>query len=380
MNYLNASERALNLIPGLEFKAEGYKEENIKSTADSIVTPDFEFYKAAMVYVDSLCKPPGSLGKMEDFYGRLFSIFNGSIPEFKKCVVVFAGDNGVTDEGISRNPVDTTQKICMNILNGGSGLCKIGAYYNTDIFLEDIGVIRDIEGHTDHKVLYGTQNSVNGPAMSREEAAKCILSGMQVTEKLIESGYNLIGAGEMGVGNTTTSAAVLSALTGAKPGVVTGYGSGISHEDLLNKIRVVGESINNNQPFTDLLDLLRKISGADILAMTGAYLKCAEKGIPFVLDGVISIAALISATYFNKDVLSYAFPSHSSVEPGFKVASEFLGLKPPIDMDMRLGEGSGCPIGMNIMELSIFTLSNMAKFEDVSVDKNDYIDIRRKEN
>lgn len=380
MNYTNASEKALNPIKGLDFKAVGYNEELIKRTADSIALPDNMGFERAMDYVDSLCKPPGSLGKMEEIYGRLFSIFNGSIPNFKKCVVVFAGDNGVTEEGVSRNPVDTTYKICVNIQNNGSGLCKISTFYNTDVLLEDIGVLRDIEGHTEHKVLYGTNNTVKGPAMTRKEAADCLISGMTVAEDLIDSGYNLIGAGEMGVGNTTTSASVLSALTGAKPGKVTGYGSGISSEDLINKIRVVEQSIEINQPFTDILDVLSKVSGADILAMTGVYLKCAQRKIPFVLDGVISMAALISASYFNSDVLAYAFPSHSSVEPGFKVAADFLGVKPMLDMDMRLGEGSGCPIGMNLMELSVFTLSNMAKFEDVSVNKNDYIDIRRKEN
>lgn len=362
------------------FHPENETEKSISDCIDSIRVPEERFRKEASEYADSLCKPLGSLGKLEEIYIRLYSIFRGDIPDFKKCVLVFASDNGVVSEGVTRNPQDTTYKVCMNILNNGSGLSKIAQFYETDVFLEDIGVIRDVKGHTDHKVLRSTGNIRYERAMTREDALRCLIAGMECAKTKIRQGYNLIGAGEMGVGNTTTSAALISVLTDNEPQTVTGYGSGITDSDLKNKIEVIQDAIRNNGPFTDILDVLGKISGGDIIAMAGVYLQCAIDGIPFVTDGVISVAAFLAASMFSKKVSEFAFLSHRSTEPGFMKATESLDMEPILDLKMRLGEGSGCPAGMNMMELSVFTLENMAGFRDVDVKKTDYIDIRRNNN
>lgn len=370
------TERDTRLYAQLGFSAQGDLEEGIGQVCQAVRLPGEEFKQAARDYNDSLCKPPGSLGRLEDIYERLYGIFEGRIPVFKKCVVVYAGDNGVVAENISRNPVATTVKVCHNILQGGSGLSQIAGFYGVEVFLEDIAVREDILGHTDHKVLYGTGNMRLGPAMTREEAARCLWMGMETAGRLIKEGYNLIGAGEMGVGNTTTSAAVISCLTGALPEAATGFGSGITEADWQNKVNVVADAILVNRPYTDILDVLSKLAGGDILAMAGTYLKCAQMGIPFVTDGVIAMAALISAASFNQAVLHYGFASHRSTEPGAVIVEKLLSLQPVLDLEMRLGEGSGCPIAMDIMELAVHTLTHMATFQAVSVNKNDYIDIR----
>lgn len=253
---------------------------------------------------------------------------------------------------------------------------RIAAYYGVDVYLEDLAVLEDVPGHTDYKVRPGTGDMRLGPAMTREEAARSLLAGIQRTNALINEGYNLIGAGEMGVGNTTTSSAVISVLTGVSPDVTTGYGSGITEAMRGNKIQVVKDALRVNAPYRDILDVLAKVSGADICAMAGTYLACAARRIPFVLDGVISMAALAAARSFSPQVMEYCFPSHKSQDAGARAVEKALSIRPMLDMEMRLGEASGCPLAMDLIQCSLFTLGTMATFDDISVNKNDYIDIR----
>lgn len=351
-------------------------ENSISEIIRGIRPVDPDYFTEAREYNDSLCKPLGSLGRLEEIRERLWAITEGNLAPFKKAVVVYAGDNGVFAEGVSYNPQDITYKVCLNIKAGRSGLGRIAKFYNTSVFLEDLAVLEDVPGHTDYKVRKGTGNIKLGPAMSRLEAAEFILAGMRRTEDLIDQGYNLIGAGEMGVCNTTTSAAVISVLTGKDPAFTTGLGSGLTRQGFDQKIAVIRESIRVNEPFSDILDLVSKLGGADICAMAGTYLACARHSVPFVLDGVISLAALAVSYEFSPDVLDYAFPSHRTRENGARAVEELFSLKPMVDLEMRLGEGSGCPIAMNLMECAVFTLGSMASFNDVSVNKEDYIDIR----
>lgn len=350
--------------------------QELQKVLEKIKKPEEEAYLKAKEHNDNLCKPLGSLGKLEEIYLRLAGIFPKGFVPFKKAVVVFAGDNGVVAEKVSANPVDTTYKVCLNILNGRSGLAKIASFYQVDVFLEDIGVIQDVVGHTDHKVLYGTGNIAKEPAMTIAQAMKTLLAGIGVAEKLYLSGYNLMAAGEMGTGNTTTAAALIAALTGLTARETTGLGSGLDGAGLERKISAVQTALNRIQGERDPLELLRNLGGADIGAMAGFYLGCAAQGIPFVLDGVISMAAMLLAKSLHPGVMDYAFASHLSSEPGANLAAKSLALEPPLMMNMRLGEGSGAPFAMNLMECAVYTLTDMASFSDVSVKKEDYIDIR----
>lgn len=339
---------------------------------------DESYLMEAKKYNDTLCKPLGSLGKLEDMYERLYCIFKGKIPEFKKVVIVYASDNGVYKEKISSNPQDTTYKVCKNIINGGSGLCKLAKFYNVKVELLDLGVLEDVVSHTKYKVKKGTNNIRYEAAMQREDAVKAILAGFNKTLELAKEGYNMFGAGEMGVGNTTTSATIISVLLNENAENTTGLGSGLTDSMYENKIKVINDAIINNSPFTDIIDVCAKLSGFDILGMAGTYLASSYLGYPFVLDGVISMAALLIASKINPLVLQYAFSSHSSEEKGAKLTQKHLKIKPFLDLNMRLGEGSGCPIAMSVLESAVYTLSNMATFNDVSVSKDDYIDIRKK--
>lgn len=347
---------------------------------DDIKEVDQNFLKEAVEYNDTLCKPLGSLGNLEEIYIRLFGIFKGKIPKFKKVVTVFASDNGVYNQNVSFNPQDTTYKVCQNIISEGSGLCRLAKFYNVSVRLQDLGVLKDVENHNKLKVGYSTDDITKGPAMSRESALKGLKAGFINTYELIQEGFNLFGAGEMGVANTTTSAAVISVLTDTSSETSTGYGSGITDEMYENKKNVIKRAIEVNSPFKDVIDVCAKLSGYDILGMAGTYLSCAYFGFPFVLDGVISMAALLIASGINPKVLDYAFSSHSSVESGAKVTQHKLKLKPFLNLNMRLGEGSGCPIAMSVIESAVFTLSTMASFKDVSLEKNNYIDIRKENN
>ena len=359
------------------FKPEVNKVElEIVQVLEHIVPLDQSYIDEAKKYSDSLAKPLGSLGRMEDIWETMWAITEGKLEPLKKAVVVYAGDNGVCAQGVSSNPQDVTFKVCESILTGRSGLGRIASFYGVDVHLEDLAVLEDVPGHTDYKVLRGTGDIRQGPAMTRQQAAQAVLAGIQRTQSLIDSGYNLIGAGEMGVGNTTTSSAVISILTGVAPDVTTGYGSGITETMRHNKIQVVKDALSVNEPYGDILDVLAKISGADICAMAGTYLVCAANRIPFVLDGVISMAALAAAKAFHPQVMAYCFPSHKSQDAGARAVEQVLGVRPMLDMNMRLGEASGCPLGMNLIECSLFTLGTMATFDDISVNKNDYIDIR----
>lgn len=352
------------------------EEQALKDLISGIYPVDREALTKARRLNDTLAKPLGSLGKLEEIRARLWAIRKGELSGFKKAVLVFAGDNGVCEERVSFNPQDTTHKVCQNILSGRSGLGRIAAYYGVDVYLEDLAVLTDVEGHAAFKVRRSTGNIRKGPAMTREEAARFVLAGAKKTKDLIKDGYDLIGAGEMGVGNTTTSSAVISVLTGKEPEEVTGLGSGLTPEGLRHKIQVVGDAVKVNVPYGDVLDILSKLGGADICAMAGCYLACAAMGIPFVLDGVISLAALSAAFECSPFVLDYAFSSHKPVEAGARAVEEKFNLKPMLDLDMRLGEGSGCPIAMDLMECAVFTLETMATFQEVSLSEADYIDIR----
>lgn len=325
---------------------------------------------------DQLAKPLGSLGKMESIYARLYAMFDGAINLSKKVVVVYAADNGVVDEGVSSNPQETTYIVANNMLQGKAGLCAISRHAGSEIRVIDMGCKRDLPGHAADKIRYGTGNILHEKAMSRQECVEAILVGYRRTLELIKQGYTLFGTGEMGVGNTTTSAAVISALLGLEAAAVTGYGAGLTDLMKVHKTEIIQAVVRKHAPYQDVLDLVSKVGGLDMLGIAGTYLACAQHQLPCAVDGLISITGLLIASRLCPHVLDFCFASHKSAEPGYQAVCESLGLEPLLLMDMRLGEGTGCPLAFFLLENSVYTIEHMPTFAEGNLSKADYIDIR----
>ena len=304
-------------------------------------------------------------------------MFKGDIHLDKQVVLVFVADNGVVAEGVSANPQQTTYTVAKNILASQTGLCAISEHVGSSIALVDIGCCRDVFETCKDKVRYGTGNIRRETAMTREEAIEAILVGYQKTISLINDGYTLFGTGEMGIGNTTTSAAVISAILGVEAETVTGYGAGLTKDMKAHKTLVIEDALRYHAPYEDVIDIVSKLGGLDMLGMVGTYLACAEYSLPCVIDGLISMTGLLIASRLTPKVLGYCFASHQSTEPGYKMVCEALGLEPMLLMDMRLGEGSGCPLAFFLISNALYTIEHMPTFSEAHLLKDDYIDIRR---
>lgn len=331
-------------------------------------------------YVDKLSKPIGSLGTLEDIVIRLSGIKGAHIDRInKKNVVLMCSDNGVQEEGVSSCPREVTAAVVENFIKGTTGVCKLSRYYGSDLTIVDIGVDKDFTSPKvlNKKIRYGTSNMAKEPAMTREEAIKAIKIGIEVVRDLKEAGYDLIGTGEMGVGNTSTSAAIISVLSGIDSDNIVGKGSGLTEEGLKHKRDVVRRAIEINNPNPkDVLDVLSKVGGFDIAGLCGIFLGGAIYKVPVVIDGLISSAAALCAKKLNEKATKYMFASHLSAEPGAVYVMKELGLNPMLTLGMRLGEGSGCPLAFGIMESAIYTINSIDSFDESGIDITNYVDIR----
>ncbi|HEL1643574.1 TPA: nicotinate-nucleotide--dimethylbenzimidazole phosphoribosyltransferase [Streptococcus suis] len=325
---------------------------------------------------DQLAKPLGALGKMETIYARLYAMFQGAIDISKQIVLVYVADNGVVAEGISANPQETTFIVARNMLEGKTGLCAISRHVGSDVRVVDIGCMKDVHTNQVCKVRRGTGNILKEPALTREEAVEAIMVGYRETLSCIQKGYKLFGTGEMGIGNTTTSAAVISAILNLEASQVTGYGAGLTEGMKSHKTQVIESAVACHAPYKDVLDIVSKVGGLDMLGMAGTYLACAHHQLPCVVDGLISITGLLIASKLNSHVLDYCFASHVSTEPAYRLVCEHLGLDPMLLMDMRLGEGSGCPLAFFLMSNAVYTIEAMPTFSEGKLSRDDYIDIR----
>lgn len=343
---------------------------------------DEEAIQKAWNRLDNLTKPIGSLGELEEIAAKMAGITRKVHNKIsKKTVVIMSADNGVYEEGISNNTQDTTVIVTNNFTKGITGVCILAKHVNSDITVVDIGVKEDFNHPKiiNKKVMYGTNNIAKEPAMTREQAIQAIEVGIEIVDNLVKEGYDLLGTGEMGVGNTTTSAAVFSVLSGISPDIVVGKGSGLTEEQLINKKRVVQKAIKINSPDRDdIIDVLAKVGGLDIAGLCGCFLGAAKNRIPIVIDGFISSAAALCAYRLNNNVKDFIFPSHLSAEPGAAYMMEELGLSPMLNLRMRLGEGSGCPLAFSIIEAALCAMNNMATFEEATLNKECYVDIREK--
>jgi nicotinate-nucleotide--dimethylbenzimidazole phosphoribosyltransferase len=329
----------------------------------------------ACARLDSLTKPQGSLGRLEEFAQKLVLQTGHEIPHqlAKKAIFTFAGDHGVVDEGVSLFPKEVTIQMVYNFLKGGAAINVLARHAGADEVVVDIGVDYDFEGEKDllsRKVVNGTKNMRKGPAMTGEEAQKCIDTGIEIALEYAEKGYSMFGTGEMGIGNTTPSSAIAAVLTGTTVREVTGKGTGITDETLAHKIKVIEESIALNKPDPkDPIDVLAKIGGAEIGGIAGLILGAASKRIPVVIDGFISTAGALIAYSIEPAVKDYMFAAHNSVEKGHTIILEKMGLKPILNLGLRLGEGTGAAIGMFIIEAGLKIYREMATFDEAGVSK-----------
>lgn len=322
--------------------------------------------------VDGLIKPPKSLGKLEELAVQLAGIRKDIYPDVsKKTVIVMAGDHGVYEEGISSNPQEVTNMQTTFFPKGITGVCAIAKVSNADVITVDVGVkgiIPKDAGIIDRKIKAGTNNMMKEPAMTREEAVKAIEIGIEIAGEQMNRGVNLLGIGEMGIGNTTPATAIVSVLGNTDPAEITGRGAGTGTGGISHKAEVIRKAIEVNQPNRgDGLDILSKVGGLEIAGMSGVILAAAANRIPVVIDGYIATAAALIAYTLEPKTKGYIIPSHLSMEPGAKKASELLGVKPFIHMDMCLGEGSGGALMFPIIDAACSMIKNMATFEEVGM-------------
>ena len=344
----------------------------IEMTQAKIKPVDQKLFEIAQKHLDNLTKPPGSLGRLEEFARRLAAITGNTNPVInKKAIFTFAGDHGVTEEGVSAYPKEVTRQMVFNFLRGGAGINVLARQAGADVVVIDIGVDHDfgsLDGLINRKVLKGTENFTKKAAMSKLQAQRCIEVGIELADEYAGKGYNLFGTGDMGIGNTTPSSAIASLLTGKPVSEVTGKGTGITDESLKRKVKVIeaGISLNNPDP-ADAIDVLSKVGGAEIGGIAGIVLGGAANKIPVVIDGFISTAGALIAYTIEPKVRDYLFAAHNSVEKGHTLMLQKLGLKPILDLDLRLGEGTGAALAMLMIEAGLKIYKDMATFSEAGV-------------
>jgi nicotinate-nucleotide--dimethylbenzimidazole phosphoribosyltransferase len=333
---------------------------------------DTEAMRAAEARQMQLTKPPKALGRLETLSIRLAGIQGRALPRIEhKVIAVMAADHGVTAEGVSAFPAEVTPAMVLNFAAGGAAINVIGRHVGARVVVTDVGVNADLSaapGIRHRKVRMGTANMAAGPAMSREECLQAILAGIEVVEEELAKGLDILATGDMGIGNTTASSAVIAVLTGQPVGRVTGRGTGITKEALPGKIAVIEKALAINKPDpADAVDVLAKVGGLEIAALTGVFLGGAAHRVPVVMDGFISAAAALAAVRLCHECVDYILPSHVSIEIGHQVVLEELGLIPLFDLEMRLGEGTGAALSMSIIEVAARILSEMATFESAGI-------------
>jgi len=326
----------------------------------------------ARIRQDSLTKPRGSLGQLETLSIQVAGIKGDPRPRIKhKVIFTLAGDHGVTTEGVSAYPSEVTPQMVYNFLRGGAGINVLARHIGGRVVIADLGVASALEAHPDlkiKKVASGTRNMARGAAMSREEAIRCIEAGIELVEAELPKGMDILGTGDMGIGNTTSSSAITAAITGADVVRVTGRGTGLDDDAWQRKAKIIQKALDINRPDPkDVIDVLSKVGGFEIGGIAGVILAGARYRIPVVIDGFISGAAALIAATLSPEVKPFLIASHQSAEQGHRVLLEYLGLKPLLNLDLRLGEGTGAALGIFLVEASAKILDEMATFSEAGV-------------
>lgn len=349
--------------------------DKLKAILEKIKPIDPLLLHDTQLRLDNLTKPKGSLGKLEEFAKRIVAITGKKNPSLdKKVIVTMAGDHGVTEEGVSAYPSAVTAQMVYNFLRGGAGVNVLARRIGARVIVVDMGVAEDLEPHPEliiRKIVKGTNNFTKGPAMTREQAIQAIETGIEIVEDaLSKDGIDIIGTGEMGIGNTTPSSAITAVFTEQPVNRVTGRGTGIDDATYERKISVIEKALEVNMPDqNDPIDVLSKVGGFEIGGLVGVTLAGAANRIPVVIDGFISSAAGLIAVELKPEAKDYIFSAHASVEIGHRAILEKMGLLPILDLKMRLGEGTGAALAMGLIDAGVKILNEMASFDEAGVSR-----------
>ena len=350
--------------------------ELLKKTVAAIKPLDKIAMEKASARQDMLTKPQGSLGRLEEISIRLAGIQRKAMPVIKnKAIITMAGDHGVVVEKVGNYPQEVTPQMVLNFVHGGAAINVISRQIGARVVVVNMGVAGDLPANipvVNKLIAKGTKNIAIGPAMTEAQAIKSIESGIDVVNAEIDKGLDIVGTGDMGIGNTTPSAAICAVMTGQPVVKVTGRGTGLSDEQLQHKVEVIEKAIEVNKADPkNGLDVLTKLGGFEIGGIAGVILGAAARGVPVVIDGFISGAGALIAVAIAPQASDYMFLGHLSVEPGHKIMADKLGLKPIVTLDLRLGEGTGAAIGIFIAETSVRILAEMATFGEAGVSEKE---------
>lgn len=334
-----------------------------------------ELMEGAQRRLNNLTKPQGSLGRLEELAKKVVGITGEKDPSLKnKVIFTMAGDHGVVEEGVSAFPQEVTPQMVYNFIKGGAGINVLARHIGARVVVVDMGVASELKMKSEKlkikKIGYGTKNMAKGSAMTREETIKAIEAGIEIFEDEYKKGIDILGLGDMGIGNTTPSSAITAVITGRPVEEVTGRGTGINDGIFENKIEVIKKTLEVNKPNPkDPIDVLAKVGGFEIGGLAGSFLAAAAHRIPVVTDGFIVTVGALIAFELEPRVKDYIFASHSSVEVGHRAILEKMGLRPLLNLDMRLGEGTGACLGISLIEAGVKILTEMATFESAEVSK-----------
>ena len=349
----------------------------LHSILDAITPVDRGLEPEIRAHLDNLTKPPGSLGFLEDLAANYCLITGTTTPQLgKKRIVTFAGDHSVAAEGVSAYPSEVTPQMVYNMLAGGAAINVLAKHVGADQLVVDIGVADPLEaasGILRRKVKPGTDNMSRGPAMTIEEAIQAILVGVELAHTAADDGVTLLGTGEMGIANTTPSSALYASLIPCPVLEVTGRGTGIDDSRLQHKIKIIERSLEVNAArLANPISTLAAVGGLEIASICGLILAAAGRKLPVVVDGFISSAAALVAMRLRESVIDYLFFSHCSAEAGHRTFFERLGIRPILDLDLRLGEGTGAALAMHVIEGAVKIYNEMATFDSAGVSGKDH--------
>ena len=342
----------------------------LQTTLAEIQPIDRSAYDACIARFDRVAKPVGSLGLMETLLAQISAITGSAELDLsKKCVLVFCADNGVTSQRVSQSGSEVTTAIAHMLADRTSGVCTMAKCCGADVFPVDMGMVDTVEGLLPRKIAFGTNDISLGPAMSREAAIQAIELGISLVKEKKEAGYRLIATGETGIGNTTTASAVAAVLLGESVETVSGRGAGLDDAGLARKRAAIERAILVNAPDArDPIDVLSKLGGFDIAAMTGVFLGGAQYRMPVVMDGMISAVSALLAVRLCPTVCDSIIPSHLSAEPAARLICHALGKEPILRADLRLGEGTGAVALFPLLDMAVAVYQDAATFADISVD------------
>ncbi|UCE90788.1 MAG: nicotinate-nucleotide--dimethylbenzimidazole phosphoribosyltransferase [Methanobacteriota archaeon] len=327
---------------------------------------------AAKRLQDTLTKPQGSLGKLEDISIRLAGIYGVPRPSIgRKAVFTMAADHGVTAEGVSAYPQEVTRQMVLNFASGGAAINVLSRHVGAEVKVVDMGVATSEdwpEGIVNRKVGMGTEDMAKGPAMTVDEAKTCLEVGAELAAQSIQDGVNALAIGDMGIGNTTAASAITATVSGRAPSEVTGRGTGIDDSRLRTKVSVIESALRVNAPDpSDGLDVLSKVGGFEIGGMAGVLIGAASSRVPVFLDGFVTSSAALIASVICPESVDFMIASHLSIEPGHEYALAHLDLEPVLNLHMRLGEGTGAVLALDIADASCKVLAEMATFDGAGV-------------